>query len=51
MTMKIPIIRGIIDRRILVNYRVDPITLKRVLPEPFRPKLVGVAELAWRESA
>jgi hypothetical protein len=44
--MKIPIIRGIIDRRILVNYRVDPITLKRVLPEPFRPKLFGGVGMA-----
>ena len=44
--MKIPVIRGIIDRRILVNYRVDPGILRRLLPEPFHPKLVknvGVA--------
>jgi hypothetical protein len=39
--MKFPVIRGIIERRILVNYRVDPNALKRVLPEPFRPKLIG----------
>jgi hypothetical protein len=39
--MRIPIIRGLIDRRILVNYRVDPGVLSRVLPEPFRPKLVN----------
>jgi hypothetical protein len=39
-------IRGLIDRRILINYRVQPEALRRVLPEPFRPKLVdgvGVA--------
>jgi len=28
------------DRRILVNFRVDPDVLAKVLPEPFRPKLV-----------
>jgi hypothetical protein len=44
--MKIPKIRGLIDRRILVNYRVDPTVLSKLLPEPFRPKIlngVGVA--------
>lgn len=39
--MQIPVIRGLIDRRILVNYRVRPEALCRVLPEPFRPLLVG----------
>jgi hypothetical protein len=38
--MRIPVIRGVIDRRILVNYRVDPGVLARLLPAPFRPKLV-----------
>jgi hypothetical protein len=44
--MKIPKIRGLIDRRILVNYRVEPQVLSRLLPEPFHPKIingVGVA--------
>src|SRR5258706_4102422 len=44
--MKLPFIRGIIDRRILANYLVDPDTLARILPAPFRPKLMegfGVA--------
>ena len=36
--MKIPVIRGVIDRRILVNYRVDPAVLARLLPSPFRPQ-------------
>jgi hypothetical protein len=40
MTLKIPVIRGRIDRRILVNYRADPTVLKSLLPAPFRPKLV-----------
>ena len=38
--MKIPVIRGLIDRRILINYRVDPGVLAAQLPAPFRPKLV-----------
>jgi hypothetical protein len=38
--MRIPVIRGVIDRRILVNYRVDPDILSSFLPQPFRPKLV-----------
>ncbi|WP_420455894.1 DUF2071 domain-containing protein [Rubrivirga sp.] len=39
--MKIPSVRGVIDRRILVNYRVDPDALAAMLPAPFEPKLVG----------
>jgi len=39
--MNIPTIKGIIDRRILVNYRVDPSVLSRVLPAPFRPQVIG----------
>lgn len=38
--MRIPVMRGLIDRRILANYRVDPIVLARVVPPPFRPKLI-----------
>ncbi len=37
--MQIPVIRGLIDRRILVNYRVDPSVLAALLPAPFRPKV------------
>jgi hypothetical protein len=37
--MKIPTVHGVIDRRILANYRVDPVVLARLLPEPFRPNL------------
>jgi hypothetical protein len=39
--MKIPVIHGVIDRRILVNYHVDPIVLEPILPYPFRPKVVN----------
>ena len=38
--MRLPAIAGVIDRRILVNYRIDPTILAAILPAPFRPKLV-----------
>jgi hypothetical protein len=38
--MKMPAIQGLIDRRILVNYRVRPDVLPALLPSPFRPQLV-----------
>jgi len=38
--MRLPTIRGIIDRRILANFRVRPNAIARVLPPPFRPKVV-----------
>jgi Uncharacterized conserved protein (COG2071) len=44
--MQIPVIRGLIDRRILVNFRVDIGALTRLLPSPFRPKLVNGAGMA-----
>ena len=37
--MKIPTIQGIIKRRVLVNYRVEPSVIQKVLPKGFRPKL------------
>ena len=37
--MRLPTIRGVIDRRILLNYRVDPQALAESLPSPFRPQL------------
>src|SRR5881394_3403434 len=37
--MLLDTIHGIIDRRVLLNYRIDPEVLRRVLPPPFRPKL------------
>ena len=39
--MKIPKIKGIIDRRILINYQVDKDALENYLPKPFKPKLVN----------
>jgi hypothetical protein len=38
--MWVPTLDGLIDRRILVNYRLDPDAAARVLPPPFRPKVV-----------
>jgi hypothetical protein len=39
--MELPVIRGLIERRILANYRVDPDVLAAQLPAPFRPKVVN----------
>ena len=44
--MQLPVIHGLIDRRILINFQVRPDALARVLPEPFRPQLVGGAGIA-----
>lgn len=37
--MKIPTIHGYIDRRILINFRVDPKAVEKIIPFPFRPKI------------
>jgi hypothetical protein len=37
--MRLPAIQGVIRRRILANYRVDPEVMQRLLPGRFRPKL------------
>ncbi|MBV9823312.1 MAG: DUF2071 domain-containing protein [Actinobacteria bacterium] len=39
--MKVPGLAGEIERRLLVNYRVDPDVIGRLLPSPFRPQLVN----------
>lgn len=42
---QLPVITGVLDRRILLNYTLDPEYLKKILPYPFRPRLykgVGV---------
>jgi hypothetical protein len=39
--VRFPTIQGVIDRRILVNYRVDAEVAARLLPAPFRPKLAN----------
>ncbi len=53
--MKIPTIKGIIDRRILINFTVDPKIVGNILPKPFRPKLykdkaiVGICLIRLRD--
>jgi uncharacterized protein DUF2071 len=37
--MRFPRVHGIIRRRLLVNFRIDPDVAQRHLPAPFRPKL------------
>lgn len=38
--MRLPVIHGLIERRMLVNYRVDPDVLAAQLPAPFEPLTV-----------
>lgn len=38
--LHVPVRRGVIERRMLVNFRCDPVVLARMVPAPFRPKLV-----------
>lgn len=38
--MRIPVIKGTIDRRILTNFHIDPEVMAENLPAPFRPKIV-----------
>jgi uncharacterized protein YqjF (DUF2071 family) len=44
--MKLPRIQGIIRRRMLVNFRVDPEVIQRQLPSKFRPKLHNDSAIA-----
>jgi hypothetical protein len=37
--MRIPTLQGIIDRRILVNFTVDPDIIQKILPSPFTPQI------------
>jgi hypothetical protein len=39
--MRLPIIHGLIRRRLLVNFRVDAEVMQRFLPSRFQPKLHG----------
>jgi len=38
--VRIPTLRGILDRRILINFRLDADVLGDVLPAPFEPRTV-----------
>lgn len=44
--MRIPIVQGTIERRILANYQVDPEVLSKILPPPFRPKTINGVGMA-----
>jgi hypothetical protein len=44
--VRLPEIHADIERRLLVNYRVDPDTASRLLPAPFRPQLVNGSAVA-----
>jgi hypothetical protein len=44
--MKLPRLEGVIERRLLVNYRVDPDVAAHLLPAPFRPQLVNEQAVA-----
>ncbi len=37
--MKIPTIKGIIERRVLINYTVEPNIIAKLIPKPFKPKV------------
>jgi uncharacterized protein YqjF (DUF2071 family) len=37
--MKLPIIHGYIDRRILVNFIAEPDIVQKIIPAPFKPKV------------
>lgn len=40
MKLQLPVIQGLIDRRMLVNFRVSPDVIGRLLPGPFQPRLI-----------
>ena len=44
--MRLPVIQGVIRRRILVNFRVDPDVMQAQLPSRFAPKLHGKYAIA-----
>jgi hypothetical protein len=44
--MRLPVITGIIRRRLLVNFRVDPEVMQAQLPPRFTPKLHGGSAIA-----
>lgn len=40
MTLGVPIIEGVIDRRVLVNFRIDPDRIRPMLPARLHPQLI-----------
>lgn len=53
--MKIPAIEGVIDRRVLINFTVDPEVIEKIVPAPFKPKnykgkaIVGVCLIRLKD--
>ena len=43
--MNIPVMHGFIDRRILVNYSIDPVVAAKLIPSPFRIKVYNGAAI------
>ena len=39
--MRLPAVSGMMDRRILANFHIDPEVMARIMPKPFRPKLAN----------
>lgn len=46
--MRLPVIQGIIRRRLLVNFRIDPAVMQAQLPPRFSPKLPRIGR--WKRS-
>jgi len=40
MKLQLPVLEGVIARRLLLNFRARPASIQPLLPAPFRPKLV-----------
>ena len=39
--MRVPTMHGVVDRRLLINYRLDPDVAATMIPAPFEPQLVN----------
>jgi hypothetical protein len=39
--MRVPIMRSVVQRRLLINYRLDPDIAAAIVPAPFEPQLVN----------
>ncbi len=46
MKVLLPAVSAVMDRRILLNFRVDPVVLERLVPAPFRVKRIHCWGLA-----
>lgn len=44
--MRIPVIHGYIDRRILINYTADPKDIEKIIPQPFVLKYTKKEQLS-----